>query len=51
MTVKTITDLFTTIFLIALAAFLVRNASGTAKIAGTGTDFVTSTIKAFTFQK
>jgi hypothetical protein len=49
--VKTITDLFTTIFLIALAAFLVRNATGTAKVGGAVTNFVTGTVKAVTFQK
>lgn len=49
--VKTITDLLTTIFMIALAAFLVRNASGTAKIAQSGTGFVTGVVKAVTFQK
>lgn len=48
---KTATDLAATIFLIALAAFLVRNASGTAQLAGAGTNFITQTIKAFTFQK
>jgi hypothetical protein len=48
--VRQITDLLTTIFLIALAAFLVRNAEGTAKIAKTGTSFVGDTIRAFTFQ-
>lgn len=49
--VKTITDLFVTIFMIALAAFLVRNAAGTSQILKTGSGFVGDTIKAFTFQR
>jgi hypothetical protein len=49
--VKTVVDLFTTIFLIALAAFLVKNASGTAAVGSSVTNFVTGTVKAVTFQK
>jgi len=48
--VKTITDLLTTIFLIALAAFLVKNAAGTANIAKTFTTGVSGVVKAVTFQ-
>ena len=48
--VKTITDLLTTVFLIALAAFLVKNASGTASIARTATNGISGVVKAVTFQ-
>lgn len=43
---KTATDLLVTIFVIGLAAFLVRNYQGTAAIAQTGTGFVTGTLGA-----
>lgn len=48
---KSATDLLATIFFIALAAFLVRNAKGTAAVAQSGTGFVTGVVKAITFQK
>jgi len=48
--VRTVTDLLTTVFLIAFAAFLVKNAKGGAQLANAGTNFVTKTIQAFTFQ-
>lgn len=48
--VKDITDILTTVFLIALAAFLVKNASGTARVTNAFGNLVTGTIKATTFQ-
>lgn len=48
--VKTITDVITTIFFITLAAFLVRNAAGTAKVAQSFGSVLTGTLKAATFQ-
>lgn len=48
--VRTVTDLLTTIFMIALAAFLVRNAAGTARVVRAGTGGLVGTIKAVTFQ-
>ncbi len=49
--VKTWTDLITTIFFVALAAFLVKNASGTSSVIKAGTGGLVSTLKAVTFQK
>lgn len=49
--VRTVTDLLTTIFFIALAAFLVRNAAGTARVINAGTSGLAGTIKAVTFQR
>jgi len=48
--VKTITDLLVTIFGIALAAFLVKNAAGTSTIVKTGTGGLRDVIRAVTFQ-
>jgi len=49
--IRTATDLITTVFLIALAAFLIRNSKGTAAVIKAGTGGLVSTIKAVTFQK
>ena len=48
--IKTVTDILTTIFFIALATFLVKNYKGTVAVAGAGTSGLVSTIKAVTFQ-
>lgn len=48
--VKTVTDLLTTIFFVALAAFLVRNGNKTAGVIKASTGGLVSTIKAVTFQ-
>jgi len=48
--VKTIVDLLSTIFLIALAAFLVKNASGTSSVIKSSTSGIGSVVKAVTFQ-
>lgn len=48
--VKSIVDVLTIIFGIALAAFLIKNAKNTATVAGAGTSGITSIVKAITFQ-
>lgn len=49
--VKTVTDLITTIFFVALAAFLIRNSKGTSSVIKASTGGLVSTIKAVTFQR
>lgn len=47
---KTAADVFTTILLIALAAFLVKNSKGTSGVVQAIGGFVSGTVKAVTLQ-
>lgn len=49
--VKTVTDLITTVFFVALAAFLIKNSKGTSTVIRSATGGLVSTVKAVTFQK